>query len=149
MVCTQWTVSHWNATAPDTKLRNPRVWRQPGGIHPTGWASLHYVTRCTKTYAPERLTGDGKALRLTPLAAGGATLINSWTGIRSHDDVVLKPGGEAESWRVPPGTVPALPGVPPAAIGYRFGERPAPIELAVLPVRPEVRGHVEDHVTVY
>jgi hypothetical protein len=58
-VCTQWNVSHWNETNSDTELRNSRTWRQPTGIHPMGGASLHYVTRRTKTYAPERPAGDG------------------------------------------------------------------------------------------
>jgi tetratricopeptide (TPR) repeat protein len=96
----------------------------------------------------ERLTGNGPTVRLAPPAVVGASSSEFTVALSAGPNVLLKTGGPAESWRVGPQTLPDWLGALSPEVAYRYREQAVPLDVEVLPVESELRGTVQDHVTV-
>jgi len=105
--------------------------------------------------ATERLIRSDRAattvrqgLSLDPLTVAGMTSRECSVRIAVAPNVLLKPTGKAEAWRTRVDGLPEWLRGRSGAIAYRFGEALVPVELDVLPIVAQIRGTVQDHVTV-
>jgi tetratricopeptide (TPR) repeat protein len=127
--------------------RLPLEWSQRGDrlrVKPksplSGSITVEVTTEC--------LTGDERKLVFGPPVVVGISSSDYAIGVSAAADVQLKTGGESEAWRVPPETLPEWVKAKSPAIGYRYQQAAAPIELEMTPVEAEIAGSIQDHVTV-
>lgn len=126
----------------------PVAWSQEGRNlrvalkTPIGDGITVYVTT-------EWLTGGKPKIHLALPVVQDMSSSEYAVGITPVPDIQIKTGGDAETWRVPPESLPGWMKVKGPSIGYSFRDTPISVELEILPVLAEVRGNIQDHVTVF
>ncbi len=96
----------------------------------------------------EWLTGGEAKVELSPPLVPGVVSAEYALGVAPSGDIQLKTAGAAETWRVPPESLPPwLRGKGPT-IAYRYPDTVVPVEAEVARLRAEIRGEIQEHATV-
>ncbi|MCK4284016.1 MAG: hypothetical protein KAX44_06840, partial [Candidatus Brocadiae bacterium] len=119
-----------------------------------GWV-LHVQTESairgpiSVEFATEWLIGGKAQVQLGVPVVTTVASSRCAVGIRPAPNIQIKTAGEAETWRVPPGSLPEWMKDRQPSIGYTYTDAPVPVELEILPIEAEIRGQVQEHVTVW
>ncbi len=95
----------------------------------------------------EHLTG-GEAVALAPPAVQNGTPAEWSVRLTAEPGTLLQPDEATEPWRVQPETVSADGSGAPADVAYRFPQAPERLRVRVVPAAAQVRGNIQDHLTV-
>jgi len=106
----------------------------------SGGMSAYITTEC--------LTGGKAEVKLSPPLVPGVASSEYALGLTPAENIQLKTGGPAETWRVPPESLPSWLRAKAPAIGYRYPDTVVPVEVEIARLQAEIRGNVQEHVTV-
>jgi len=124
-----------------------RDWSQEGGVLRVA-LSGHAGAASHVQVTTESLTGGRLKLELAPPVVADATSVRYAMAITHSADVQLKTARAQAPWRVTPQALPAWLRSLSPPIAYSYRDAAPPVALEVLPVEAELRGSVQDHVTV-